>query len=160
MFRTMLGPSALALEARAAIARAEGPSIVLNISSRGLVLLPTVADVQDHAWALRSGNGSPGFRKCGRFPTAFRKWPPPLDARFHSAACAAARRIQPAWASRLPLFALQPTGDGEQILGDHAPAHVALKSMLSLVSSSPHRKRRSEERRVGKECRSRWSPYH
>ena len=23
-----------------------------------------------------------------------------------------------------------------------------------------HRKRRSEERRVGKECRSRWSPYH
>src|SRR2546429_9954619 len=39
------------------------------------------------------------------------------------------------------LFALQPTGNGEQILGDHAPAHVALKSMLSLVSSSPHRKR-------------------
>src|SRR2546429_38045 len=28
-------------------------------------------------------------------------------------------------------------------------------------SRSPvHRKRRSEERRVGKECRSRWSPYH
>src|SRR2546430_12816626 len=71
--------------------------------------------------------------------TAFRKWPPPLDARFHSAACAAAQRIQPAWASRLPLFALQPTGHGEQILGDHAPAHVALKSMLSLVSSSQHR---------------------
>ena len=23
-----------------------------------------------------------------------------------------------------------------------------------------HRKTRSEERRVGKECRSRWSPYH
>src|SRR3712207_7091272 len=23
-----------------------------------------------------------------------------------------------------------------------------------------HRKQRSEERRVGKECRSRWSPYH
>src|ERR1041385_737879 len=23
-----------------------------------------------------------------------------------------------------------------------------------------HRERRSEERRVGKECRSRWSPYH
>src|SRR5882762_11076965 len=26
--------------------------------------------------------------------------------------------------------------------------------------SSPSRVRRSEERRVGKECRSRWSPYH
>src|SRR2546429_299502 len=25
---------------------------------------------------------------------------------------------------------------------------------------NPHRKNRSEERRVGKECRSRWSPYH
>src|SRR6266508_6188837 len=24
----------------------------------------------------------------------------------------------------------------------------------------PRRRRRSEERRVGKECRSRWSPYH
>src|SRR3712207_5958489 len=24
----------------------------------------------------------------------------------------------------------------------------------------PHQKDRSEERRVGKECRSRWSPYH
>ena len=23
-----------------------------------------------------------------------------------------------------------------------------------------HKKNRSEERRVGKECRSRWSPYH
>ena len=27
-------------------------------------------------------------------------------------------------------------------------------------SPSPDRKSRSEERRVGKECRSRWSPYH
>ena len=25
---------------------------------------------------------------------------------------------------------------------------------------NPHTKERSEERRVGKECRSRWSPYH
>ena len=34
---------------------------------------------------------------------------------------------------------------------------------MELVSSSKFRKakeRRSEERRVGKECRSRWSPYH
>ena len=35
--------------------------------------------------------------------------------------------------------------------------HLAMKS-FSLV---PHNdKSRSEERRVGKECRSRWSPYH
>src|SRR2546425_12866655 len=29
-----------------------------------------------------------------------------------------------------------------------------------LLGSSPARAQRSEERRVGKECRSRWSPYH
>ena len=28
------------------------------------------------------------------------------------------------------------------------------------TGSSPGLGRRSEERRVGKECRSRWSPYH
>src|SRR3712207_8137426 len=28
------------------------------------------------------------------------------------------------------------------------------------ISEAGVRKRRSEERRVGKECRSRWSPYH
>src|SRR5256885_1585928 len=30
----------------------------------------------------------------------------------------------------------------------------------SLLPAIPGRRRRSEERRVGKECRSRWSPYH
>jgi len=28
------------------------------------------------------------------------------------------------------------------------------------IQDSPRRAHRSEERRVGKECRSRWSPYH
>ena len=28
------------------------------------------------------------------------------------------------------------------------------------ISRTPIREARSEERRVGKECRSRWSPYH
>ena len=30
----------------------------------------------------------------------------------------------------------------------------------ALLADIPHRELRSEERRVGKECRSRWSPYH
>src|SRR2546427_7278973 len=34
----------------------------------------------------------------------------------------------------------------------------ALRSRRTL--SDPGREQRSEERRVGKECRSRWSPYH
>src|SRR3984957_18841141 len=33
-------------------------------------------------------------------------------------------------------------------------------SFLKIVSPQSHRELRSEERRVGKECRSRWSPYH
>src|SRR2546430_4405934 len=28
------------------------------------------------------------------------------------------------------------------------------------LTADPHELKRSEERRVGKECRSRWSPYH
>src|SRR2546430_2903145 len=31
---------------------------------------------------------------------------------------------------------------------------------VCLADYARHRSRRSEERRVGKECRSRWSPYH
>ena len=31
---------------------------------------------------------------------------------------------------------------------------------IDLQISAHHRAERSEERRVGKECRSRWSPYH
>ena len=40
---------------------------------------------------------------------------------------------------------------GEQISKDYAGKQVHLICVL---------KGRSEERRVGKECRSRWSPYH
>ena len=35
-----------------------------------------------------------------------------------------------------------------------------IEIIARLVVTRPVRKRRSEERRVGKECRSRWSPYH
>src|SRR3712207_7174093 len=33
-------------------------------------------------------------------------------------------------------------------------------AVASSTSSNPQSEERSEERRVGKECRSRWSPYH
>ena len=39
------------------------------------------------------------------------------------------------------------------------PVKIAKLSMASTIISS-HAGSRSEERRVGKECRSRWSPYH
>ena len=40
----------------------------------------------------------------------------------------------------------------------HEPS---VKSSLTFLRKTPWaRAKRSEERRVGKECRSRWSPYH
>ena len=38
------------------------------------------------------------------------------------------------------------------------PKNNAVHDPLAIIDHIPHR--RSEERRVGKECRSRWSPYH
>src|SRR2546426_10457384 len=35
-----------------------------------------------------------------------------------------------------------------------------LTAYQSLITGTKRRRERSEERRVGKECRSRWSPYH
>jgi len=47
------------------------------------------------------------------------------------------------------------------------PVEYTLAAVGSMAVQGPvmtwvadHRKHRSEERRVGKECRSRWSPYH
>src|SRR2546429_1063828 len=50
--------------------------------------------------------------------------------------------------------ALKPAHSGELELG----ANVDFLSRFSLDYS--YSRKRSEERRVGKECRSRWSPYH
>ena len=39
-------------------------------------------------------------------------------------------------------------------------AEVVMMSIFEYNQEEEERKLRSEERRVGKECRSRWSPYH
>src|SRR5688572_31234710 len=56
--------------------------------------------------------------------------------------------------------------DAEQLIRSHAQADVLI-NYLSTPETIARGKdlmfeclRRSEERRVGKECRSRWSPYH
>ena len=36
-------------------------------------------------------------------------------------------------------------------------SEMAINALLEIITSNL---KRSEERRVGKECRSRWSPYH
>src|SRR3972149_6766122 len=45
-------------------------------------------------------------------------------------------------------------------VGDFTPAFVAGHSVGELSALVAAGAMRSEERRVGKECRSRWSPYH
>ena len=40
------------------------------------------------------------------------------------------------------------------------PPHSSVQETISIIKTMTTIKTRSEERRVGKECRSRWSPYH
>ena len=50
---------------------------------------------------------------------------------------------------------------GFQTYAPDDPGLVAkLQSSGVRISAKPSEENRSEERRVGKECRSRWSPYH
>ena len=61
--------------------------------------------------------------------------------------------------------------DGREVFGTLKEARQAvvdyveqeirqLRAVRDMVISTRERDLRSEERRVGKECRSRWSPYH
>ena len=49
---------------------------------------------------------------------------------------------------------------GRFIDQEHISSLIADRAGLNPVSSTRVEAARSEERRVGKECRSRWSPYH
>ena len=50
---------------------------------------------------------------------------------------------------------------GKQVICiTHSPQIAAFGDHNYLISKSSNNLLRSEERRVGKECRSRWSPYH
>src|SRR5256885_6418419 len=52
-------------------------------------------------------------------------------------------------------------GNPEQFARLHTILERTRKELSDLIySSGPTAGQRSEERRVGKECRSRWSPYH
>src|SRR5256885_13695945 len=49
---------------------------------------------------------------------------------------------------------------GKVLQDRHSPDGVRDQTEQSLIDTETLIQRRSEERRVGKECRSRWSPYH
>ena len=60
----------------------------------------------------------------------------------------ARRRVPKTKAPMLNMFEKSPSFTMEALLRELKPCHKRTKLL------------RSEERRVGKECRSRWSPYH
>ena len=45
-------------------------------------------------------------------------------------------------------------------VGDYQLPNLTLPQQEKALGKYGRLRRRSEERRVGKECRSRWSPYH
>src|SRR3712207_8414687 len=60
-----------------------------------------------------------------------------------------------------PVLALLELDLGRRAHADDADAAGELREpLLELLAVPVGVRRRSEERRVGKECRSRWSPYH
>src|SRR2546427_10545182 len=61
---------------------------------------------------------------------------------------------------RLPQL-VEPLPEVLPVPGDHLELPVEqLEHRFVLRAERPLARGRSEERRVGKECRSRWSPYH
>ena len=70
-----------------------------------------------------------------------------------------------------PLNLEIPAGSIVGLIGENGAGKTTLLKLLTgvnrpdagtveLLSATPDDAARSEERRVGKECRSRWSPYH
>src|SRR3989475_11844985 len=117
-------------------------------AAEGAAQAATAQSVRDHT--PRTGASvDPGERvtkgvKCRG--SAVRRWLEPSERRSRGATC---RRL-----AAPPSRRLLP-------LGLAAPLRPGLRPLLGgflLLRLGP--RRRSEERRVGKECRSRWSPYH
>src|SRR3989449_11687888 len=99
-------------------------------------------------------------RVCGRAPPGS-----PGADRFHRAAWAWRRGRHDPGDARSAADALYRVwgpglcgGDGQG--DDEVPAGTWGAAGAARVCTDPPRAERSEERRVGKECRSRWSPYH
>src|SRR5256886_14156089 len=92
-----------------------------------------------------------------------------LGAVMDGAAAEHVREGIPVLASYCDALGIRAFADGKDLANDlaetafHAMASLIDKPLINLESAVNHPCQalaRSEERRVGKECRSRWSPYH
>src|SRR3712207_9128375 len=63
-------------------------------------------------------------------------------------------------ASELGTMRVTQQIDALEIMGVNSASYLILPKILGLITIMPFLVVRSEERRVGKECRSRWSRYH
>src|SRR2546429_2134526 len=69
--------------------------------------------------------------------------------------------LYPQTPTQQPKFALEISEDGPPLHYELVPQGQLVRSDSLSFAPGPYlHLRRSEERRVGKECRSRWSPYH
>src|SRR3989441_10859741 len=86
-----------------------------------------------------------------------------VDGAFCSRAFGPMPKLAPLLAPDFTVFMYDRRGRGDS--GDTAPYAVEreiddLDALIHEAGGSAFVYARSEERRVGKECRSRWSPYH
>src|SRR2546422_3769407 len=96
-------------------------------------------------FSARSASWAPLlFQQITRCHSVFSCFSPPCPVHWRLVA-------KERFATREPLFVLRTSGSAPKF-----PISMTL-FRLRLTTGLPNR---SEERRVGKECRSRWSPYH
>src|SRR2546422_9014599 len=84
-------------------------------------------------------------------------WHHPSGERLNRIRIAGANRLPP-WLAGVPRLGLNQRRPPRNDRGNCSRGILPEKRPIMILSAE--RKSRSEERRVGKECRSRWSPYH
>ena len=122
---------------------------------------PVCAQCSQKSWASRAY-----LRRAAspRRPDAVRRgssahWMTFLSRTSHTGSYAA-RSIGPSDLSMLRTRSKKPVDPSQAANGGAACAYAHKKCRSGSVAKFIRARSRSEERRVGKECRSRWSPYH
>src|SRR3712207_5878826 len=84
-----------------------------------------------------------------------------LDSRLHLAPRYRQKLAFPPLAQARPVWVDDPHfNPGYHVRHTALPEPASLEQLRNLAGRVLAQRLRSEERRVGKECRSRWSPYH